>query len=210
MNKLFRFLIVIFLFLQNLSASSEIIKNIVIQGNDRISDETVRMFIDLDNLEIINDNTTNRILKDLYDSNFFENVSVKYDDNVLLISLKELPIIQNIFIEGIKAKKFKDDIKKNLILKSRSSYNEYILNEEKKIILNQLKNFGYYFSEVSTFVEKLDNNMVNVTHKVDLGEKAKIKKISFIGDKIFKDKELKNVIISEEYKFWKFLQIKNT
>ena len=114
MNKLFRFLIVIFLFLQNLSASSEIIKNIVIQGNDRISDETVRMFIDLDNLEIINDNTTNRILKDLYDSNFFENVSVKYDDNVLLISLKELPIIQNIFIEGIKAKKFKDDIKKIL------------------------------------------------------------------------------------------------
>ena len=208
MNKLFKFLIVFFLFAQNFSASSEIIKNIVIKGNDRISDETVRMFIDLDNLDNVNDNTINKILKDLYDSNFFETVSVKYDDNVLLINLKELPIIQNIYIEGVKAKKFKEDIKKNLILKSRSSYNEYLLNEEKKIILNQLKNFGYYFSEVSTFVEKLDNNMVDVTHKVNLGEKAKIKKISFIGDKIFKDKELKNVIVSEEHKFWKFLSNK--
>ena len=175
MNKLFRFLIVIFLFLQNLSASSEIIKNIVIQGNDRISDETVRMFIDLDNLEIINDNTTNRILKDLYDSNFFENVSVKYDDNLLLISLKELPIIQNIFIEFIKAKKFKDDIKK-ILFWNQEAIQWILIKRRKKIILNQLKNFGYYFSEVSTFVEKLDNNMVDVTHKVNLGEKAKIKK----------------------------------
>ena len=42
--------------------------------------------------------------------------------------------------------------------------------------------------------------MVDVTHKVNLGEKAKIKN-KFIGDKIFKDKELKNVIVSEEINF---------
>ena len=38
--------------------------------------------------------------------------------------------------------------------------------------------------------------------------KAKIKKISFVGNKIFKDKELKNLIVSEEYKFWKFVSSK--
>ena len=38
-----------------------------------------------------------------------------------------------------------------------------------------------------------------------MGEKAKIKKISFIGDKIFKDRKLRSVIVSEEYKFWKFI-----
>ena len=38
-----------------------------------------------------------------------------------------------------------------------------------------------------------------------LGDKAKIKKISFIGDKIFKDRKLRSVIVSEEYKFWKFI-----
>ena len=52
--------------------------------------------------------------------------------------------------------------------------------------------------------------MVNITYKIDLGEKAKIKKISFVGNKIFKDKELKNLIVSEEYKFWKFVSSKNT
>ena len=40
---------------------------------------------------------------------------------------------------------------------------------------------------------------------IDLGEKAKIKKITFSGDKVFKDRKLKGIIISEEYKFWKFI-----
>ena len=38
-----------------------------------------------------------------------------------------------------------------------------------------------------------------------MGEKAKIQKISFIGNKIFKDRKLRRVIMSEEYKFWKFI-----
>ena len=42
-------------------------------------------------------------------------------------------------------------------------------------------------------------------YKIELGKKSKISKISFIGDKRFKDSTLKNIIISEEYKFWKFL-----
>ena len=42
-------------------------------------------------------------------------------------------------------------------------------------------------------------------YNIDIGEKARIEKISFIGDKKFKDKKLKSVIITEEYKFWKFI-----
>ena len=49
------------------------------------------------------------------------------------------------------------------------------------------------------------DNKINLSYKINLGQKAKIQKISFIGDKIFKDKKLKGVILSEEYKPWKFL-----
>ena len=44
----------------------------------------------------------------MYDSNFFEDVSVKFEKNILTISVKEQPIIQDIIIDGVKAKKFKD------------------------------------------------------------------------------------------------------
>ena len=58
-------------------------------------------------------------------------------------------------------------------------------------------------------VEKLSDNKINLIYNVEIGDKAKIKKISFIGDKIFKDRKLRSVIVSEEYKFWKFISGKN-
>ena len=64
---------------------------------------------------------------------------------------------------------------------------------------------GYYFAKVDATKETLDDNKVNITFKVDLGEKTKINKISFIGNKIYKDSKLRSVIVSEEYKFWKFI-----
>ena len=54
----------------------------------------------------------------------------------------------------------------------------------------------------------MDNNTVNIKYKVNLGNKAKIKRITFIGDKKFKNKRLKSIIVSEEYKFWKFISSK--
>ena len=58
---------------------------------------------------------------------------------------------------------------------------------------------------MKTLVEDLDNNKLNLIYEIDLGPKSKISKISFIGNKIYKDKKLKNIIVSEEYKFWKFI-----
>ena len=49
------------------------------------------------------------------------------------------------------------------------------------------------------------NNLVNLVFDFNLGKKAKIKKISFVGNKIYKDNKLKRIIASSEYKYWKFL-----
>ena len=90
-------------------------------------------------------------------------------------------------------------------MKSRSSFNKVILEKDQKKIKSLLKDMGYYFSDIEILIEELNDNKINLTYNISLGEKAKIQKISFIGDKIFKDKKLKNVILSEEYKPWKFL-----
>ena len=68
-----------------------------------------------------------------------------------------------------------------------------------------LQDLGFYFSDVEVFLTELEDNKINLKYVVELGEKAKIKKIKFIGNKVFKDKKLKSIIISEEYKFWKFI-----
>ena len=184
---------------------SEIIKKIEITGNNRISDETILMFSKVDTGQSVKNNKINQILKDLYNLNFFNNVSVKIEKNTLFINVDEAPLIKDIKITGVKAEKFKKIIRDSLILKPRGPFNDFLLAKEKTIIRSQLKTAGYYFSNVDPSIELLDDNMVSIDYVIVLGEKSKIGKISFIGDKIFKDSKLKSLIVSEEYKFWKFI-----
>ncbi len=199
-------LVVIFnLFFLNTFSYAKNFEKILVKGNERIPTETIIVFSGLENTDEINKDKINQSLKNLYKTNFFEDVTIKLIDNNLIIDVKEFPLIDTVSIKGVKANKIKDALYKELKLKSRSSYNEILLQKDKKNILNILKNLGYYFSSVDAFVVEQADNKINIEYKIDLGEKAKVKKISFIGNKKFKDNKLRAVIVTEEYKFWKFL-----
>ncbi len=147
----------------------------------------------------------NNILKKLYKSGFFKDVSVKIENNDLIINVIENPIIQTVFIEGLKAKKIEKSVYELISLKDRSSYNLYAVKKDETKILNHLKELGYYFSKITSSYQDLGDNKIDLLYEVELGKKAKISKISFIGDKKIKDSKLRSVIISEEYKIWKFI-----
>ncbi len=199
-------LVVIFnLFFLNTFSYANNFEKILVKGNERIPTETIIVFSGLENTDEINKDKINQSLKNLYKTNFFKDVTIKLIDNNLIIDVKEFPLIDTVSIKGVKANKIKDALYKELKLKSRSSYNEILLQKDKKNILNILKNLGYYFSSVDAFVVEQSDNRINIEYKIDLGEKAKVKKISFIGNKKFKDNKLRAVIVTEEYKFWKFL-----
>ena len=186
-------------------SNSEVIEQIKIEGNERISDEIILMFSEIDVGKDITSSTVNKIIKNLFETNFFNNVSVVFENNLVSITVDEAPLIDKIVFDGLDSKKIEKEIRENLKLKSRSSYNEFLLSQEVNTVQSILKSLGYYFSKVDPHIEFLDNNMINLEYKIDIGKKAKIKKISFLGNKIFKDKKLKSIIISEEYKFWKFI-----
>ena len=205
MFKISKIILILFYFCFFTPANSETIKTIEIVGNERISEETILMFSKIQINDKIDNENLNKILKNLYDSNFFDNVSVSFDKTILKIKVTESPIIDKIVYTGIKSDSMKEDLSKILKLKSRSSFNEYDLSFDKNNILEYLKNRGYYFAEVETYVEQLDNKLININYDIELGKKAKIKKISFIGDTIYKNSKLRGLIISEEYRFWKFI-----
>ncbi|MBD1145077.1 outer membrane protein assembly factor BamA [Pelagibacterales bacterium SAG-MED37] len=206
---MYRFrLIVISLFIFVLSINNlkaETVNKIIVEGNNRVSPETVIMFSGVSINDDLSENNLNQVLKQLYESNFFELVSVKIKNNILRIKVKEYPIIQNVIYEGVKSSEMLEDLKKGVNLKSRSSFNEILLIKDKEDIASKLKSLGYYFAEIDTSVEELSDNKVNLVFNISIGKKAKIKKISFVGNKIYKDKKLKSIILSEEYKAWKFL-----
>ena len=186
-------------------AYAEKVKNIEIKGNERISKETIILFGEIDKNDDLDSNELNIILKNLYKTNFFNDVKLEIKDNVLNIYVVENPIVQSIQLNGIKAKKIKEPILNSLNLKVNSSFIEYLAKKDRDKIINILKTSGYYFAEVKSNIIENQNNTVTLIYDIDLGKKAKIRKIKFIGDKKFKNRKLFNVIVSEENKFWKFL-----
>ena len=188
---------------------AEKINNIEITGNKRISDETIKILGEISLDSQFNNSKLNKVLKNLYETNFFNDIQISIENKTLIIKLSENPIIENIDIIGIKSKKFKENILENMVLKNRMSYTENQLQRDIDSINNILKANGFYFSKVQSSLEKNDElNSVRLRVDIEQGEKARITEIIFLGDKKIKDKKLLEVIASEEHKFWKFISNK--
>ncbi len=198
-------LLLLFVFFHFNTSFANIVKKIEIKGNERVSSQTIQLFSKVSLNDEISKENLNDILKNLYDTNFFKDVSLSFNNNILLIKVLENPIIENINYEGSKSYKIIDSLKENTLIKSRTSFNEILLKEEKLRLNNVLNEMGYYNANLEIYVDEKENNLVNLTIKFDLGKKAKLKRISFVGKKIFKDRKLRRIIASSEFKYWKFL-----
>ena len=197
--------IIVFIFFFTSYANSEVIKKVNVINNERISLETILVFSNIEIGKNYNLNELDQIIKDLYNTNFFSNVSLKVDNGILTIDVIENKIIQNLEIEGIKKKELVDILKKQLLLKDKNPFVEGFVEIDIERIQKILKNSGYYFSTVTDKIIENKNNTVNLIFEIVLGDKAYIQSIEFTGDKYYKDRLLRNIIVSEENRFWKFI-----
>ena len=202
-------LIVVFLSGFFIPVHGDILQNVKIIGNKRISKESVMVLGDIKVGQNFNSQSLNNSLKKLYETNFFSDIKISETNNILTIKLIENPIIEEIEITGIKNKSLIEGIYDAIRLKNRTSYTEVQFKNDIILINNILKTNGYYFSKIkSTKQNNKELNSIKLNISIDLGEKAKIKDIIFIGDKKIKDKKLLQLIASEEHKFWKVISNK--
>ena len=188
------------------AVNAEILKKIEINGNKRISDETIKIFSDLEINQELSKSNLDKAIKNLYKTNFFSNISLTFENQILILDIEENPIIDNFEITGIKKQSLVEFIKDKIQLAEMKSFDKELLAADLRLIQNILKTSGYYFSNITSSKNTNEElNSVDLKINIELGEKAKIKKIIFLGDKVFKDKRLKEVITSEEHKFWKFI-----
>ncbi len=186
-------------------ARAEIIQAIDIKNNVRVSKQTIINFGKVELGKDYSENDLNIILKNLYDTNFFSDVSISIKDNILVIDVEENKIIQTLQIRGLKTKSLNEALLKEISLRDKSPYNEFQASQDLELIKNILTSYGFYFAEVRSSIQENENNTVNLIYDIELGEKALISKIEFTGNKVVKDRKLRNVITSEENRFWKFI-----
>jgi len=196
----------VFLIFLSTFVFAEIINKVQITGNKRISNETIFVY---GNIELNKDYTSielNSILKNLYSTNFFKNIDMSIESSVLYLTVEENPIIESLSINGIKKKELTKLLLEKVSLKERNSFIDSLFLKDINLLTNIIKQYGYYFVKIDTskvFNKQL--NTVKIFYNVNLGPKAKISTIEFLGDKKIKDRKLRSLITSEEDKFWKFI-----
>ena len=201
-------LALLFLNFMLFSAKSEIINDIKLENNIRVSKESILAFGNIKLGKDYTENEINQILGDLYNTNFFSDIKLKVENNVLIINVKEKKIIQTIVLEGVASKENTEKILKGLNLKDKSPFDKFTAEQDVVLIKNSLSRSGYYFATVEVKIKENTNDTVDLIYVIETGEKALIKNIKFTGDKFYKDRKLRSVIVSEENKFWKFISSK--
>jgi len=193
------------LFLFNINSYAEVVNKVEAKGNERISLETLVVFGDIIIGKNYEESDISLLIKKLYETSFFSNISIELKNNKLTLLVKENPIVQNIFFEGEKADKYINKLRDIIGVSEKSSFVESNIKSDVNIIKSFYRSLGFYFIKIEADTEKLDNNRVNIIYTMDKGVKAKIAKIYFLGEKKYRDKKLRDVITTQESKFWKFI-----
>ena len=212
MKSFIKNIFVVFLILQlsSFNLKAEIVNKIDIKGNSRVSDETVKVY---GNIMDVGSNFTKKdldqILKDLYLTNFFKEINIEIKNNTLFLELTEYPIINQLIISGEKSNNFKNQIKRIINLKEKDSFIENFLSEDINSIKKLYSSQGYNFTKINPKIRKIDDRSLDLVFEIERGNITKISKISFSGDKKLRDKRLRDIVASQEDKFWKIIT-KNT
>jgi outer membrane protein insertion porin family len=193
--------IIFFLLILTTFAFAEI-KQVKILGNKRVSSNTIEVLVDkkvtqIDSIYI------NNLTRKIYNTEFFSNVNISYDNNILSISVVENPIVNFFYINGIAGSDL-DEVNKIVSLKENSIFSVAKLKKDLEDLKDYYKLTGYYFAVIEPEVIKIDDNQINLILNINKNDISKIKNIYFIGDKYFSSGQLLSIISSAEDSWWSF------
>ncbi len=189
-----RFAAVLVLYLAACAAAAGTfqISDIRVEGLQRIAAGTVFNLLPVKIGDTTTDEMTATIIRTLYGSGFFEDVQVKRDGSVLVISVRERPAIAEIIITGNKDIE-EDSLRaalKDIGLAEGRVFNKSLLARIEQELRNQYFARGKYGARIQSTVSPLERNRVRVTIHIQEGLTARIKQINIIGNRAFSEETL--------------------
>lgn len=177
---------------QTIAADTFVVRSIKVTGLKRVSTGTVLNYIPVQVGEEVGPESTAEIIRTLYDTGFFQSVSLERQGNALIVNVVERATIGSITVVGnkeIPSDKMKDFLKEMGLVKGRVFQTSTLERLEKE--LKQAYNArGKYNARIETRVSPLTDNRVGITVTISEGRVSRIKQIKIIGNHDFSTNEL--------------------
>lgn len=185
-------------------AQGFVVRNIRIEGLQRISAGTVLSYLPIKMGETLEPHDTGNIVSALYRTGFFSNVSLGREGNTLIINVTERPIIGSIRITGnkkIQTKKLQE-VLKTIGIQEGNVYDSSILEGLQNSLQQQYYSLGQYNAVVKTTAVPESRNRVAININVDEGKPALIKEIKIVGNHAFSQWRLVRQFKSTTWRPW--------
>ncbi len=190
--KLIKLIIISLLFTSVSFAKTFKIKDVRVEGLQRITVGSFFNYLPVSIGDKVSDRGFSKIIKRLYKTKFFDDISLAEDKGVLVVRVVERPIVNNVTIDGNKeigSKDLKNGLR-DMGLSAGEPFNKMLLNHVEKELLKIYHSRSKYDVVIKTDIESLVDNRVNLKIDIKEGISARIKQINIVGNKAFSEKTL--------------------
>jgi outer membrane protein insertion porin family len=187
------FALLVLLPFTSMAAGSFVVKDMRVEGLQRISEGTVFNYLPINIGDTIDSVRIGEAIRALYGQNLFDDIEMRRDEDTLIIAVKERPSIENFSIDGNKDIKTEDLMEslRNVGLARGRTFDRSVLDNVEMFLREQYYDRGKYGVDIQTNVIDRPNNTVRITVEVKEGDRAKIRQVNIVGNQSFAEKEIR-------------------
>lgn len=185
------------------------IREIRVEGTQRIEGATVRSYLTVQPGDAFTAERIDSSLKSLFATGLFADVTLRREAGILVVSVVENPIINRIAFEGNKRSKT-EDLYSEIQLRPRVVYTRTRVQGDVQRILEIYRRSGRFAARVEPKIVQLEQNRVDLIFEIDEGPLTGVQSINFINNSKFDDDELREIMLTKESRWWRFLSSNDT
>jgi len=173
------------------------IARIVVEGNQRIESETIQSYLLVQPGDLFDPERIDLSLKTLFQTNLFADVQFQQRGADLVVQVVENPIVNQVLFEGNSALST-EKMEKEVQAKPRSVFTQARAQQDVGRILELYRRSGRFSATVTPKVKEQPQNRVDLIFEINEGPTTGIRKINFVGNRIFSDRRLQEVMVTKE------------
>jgi outer membrane protein insertion porin family len=189
--------------------SGGIIKEVRIEGTQRVEPETVKSYLLVQPGDPFDADRVDRSLKALFATGLFTDVTLRREGDALVVHVVENPVINRIAFEGNR-KLSNQTLTDEIQLRPRVVYTREKVQSDVKRILDLYRRNGRFAASVDPKVIPLEQNRVDLVFEIDEGPLTGVRGINFVGNHEFDASRLREVIQTKETRWYRFLSTDDT
>lgn len=180
------------------------ISDIRVEGNQRIEPATVLSYMTVMVGQTATASQINESVKALFATGLFRDVQIERRDSVLAVMVDESPVVNQIAFEG--NDRIEDDaLRTGVTTRERRVFTRAKAEADAAQILEAYRRAGRYGASVEPKIIELPQNRVDLVFEIEEGPLTGVDSISFIGNRAYSDRRLRNEIPTDETSFFNFL-----